>query len=583
MKKTNNILSTKYSNEMNTTLPWQEYPRPAFKRSSYLPLNGLWDFAYAKSAPSEYTQKILVPFPPESALSGIGSLHKKKEKLYYRRNFSIPDGFLEKKLMLHFGAVDQCCEILINGLAVGTHEGGYIPFSFDITDFIRGGENEISVIVTDPLSKLYPYGKQRKNRGGMWYTEVSGIWQTVWLESMPENSVDGIKITSNAEYAEITVKTDAKRVELTLTESGESFVSDSGFFRIAPKNKILWSPENPHLYQFTVQTDTDRAESYFALREIGTKKINGIPRLTLNGEPYLFNGLLDQGYFPDGIFLPATSSAYEDDILAAKSLGFNTLRKHIKIEPEIFYYLCDKLGMVVFQDMINNSDYSFIRDTAIPTVFSKKRSDKRLHKNPESRRVFLKTLEETMDLLYNHPSVLYYTIFNEGWGQFTADEVYTKTKELDKTRIFDATSGWFWQGLSDVDSHHIYFKKLTLDASGVRPTVISEFGGYSYRCPRHLFGKRNYGYKTFTSRESFEDAVANLYENEVAPLVKAGISALIYTQLSDIEDETNGFMTYDRKVMKVDTERFKKIMNNLSEASKTAKDNSAASGGTETI
>lgn len=553
---------------MDGALPWQDYPRPLLKRDSYLCLNGPWDFAYSTSAPTEYTRKILVPFPPESALSGIEMTHKKREKLYYRRNFTIPDGFLKDKLLLHFGAVDQCCEVFLNGKAVGTHEGGYIPFSFDISDFIREGENEILVIACDTLSHLYPYGKQRKKRGGMWYTEVSGIWQTVWLEALPKNSIEEIKITANAEYAIIQIKSEAESAKLTIRESGESFVSSSGSFKISPKDKHLWSPEHPYLYNFTLETETDKIESYFALREIGTVAANGISRLTLNGEPYLFNGLLDQGYFPDGIFLPATSRAYEDDIMAAKALGFNTLRKHIKIEPQIFYYLCDKLGIAVFQDMINNSDYSFIRDTAIPTVLTKKHSDIKLHKNRVSRRIFLDTLEETLNLLYNHPSVLYYTVFNEGWGQFTADEVYRKAKELDKTRIFDATSGWFWQSESDVDSHHVYFKRLDAEVSENRPAVISEFGGYSYRCTGHLFGKRNYGYKTFKLQYEFENAVVNLYEDEVFSLVNAGISALIYTQLSDIEDETNGFLTYDRKVMKVNAERIRKVMNRLSEASK---------------
>ncbi len=566
--KINTPLSTEYSNMLEPAHPWQDYPRPTMRRSSFLSLNGLWDFAYSKATPTEYNQKILVPFPPESALSEIEKAHKKSEKLFYRRNFSLPHGFLKKKLLLHFGAVDQCCEVYINGKLVGSHVGGYIPFSFDIAEFICDGENEITVVARDALSKLYPYGKQRKRRGGMWYTEVSGIWQSVWLEALPENSIDEIKITSNTEYAEIAVKTNANLVELTLSESGETFVSNNGIFKISPKDKRLWSPESPYLYSFSLKTDTDTVESYFALREIGIKEVNGTPRLTLNGAPYLFNGLLDQGYFPDGIFLPAISSAYEDDIMAAKALGFNTLRKHIKIEPQIFYYLCDKLGMVVFQDMVNNSDYSFIRDTAIPTVLSKKRSDKGLHKSRVSRQIFLKTLEQTIDLLRNHPSVLYYTLFNEGWGQFTADEVYKKAKRLDETRIFDATSGWFWQSESDVDSHHVYFKSLKVETKKERPAVISEFGGYSYRCPGHLFGKRNYGYKSFKDREEYENAVADLYEKEVTPLVKNGISALIYTQLSDIEDETNGFLTYDRRVMKVDTERFSQIMKKLSEISK---------------
>lgn len=566
MKET---LTTEYSNLMDRDMPWQDYPRPMLKRDSYICLNGLWDFAYAEDAPENYNEKILVPFPPESALSGIERTHGKKEKLYYRRYFSLPSGFIKKKLLIHFGAVDQCCEVFINGKPVGSHEGGYIPFSFDITDLIRDGENELTVVAKDTLSSLYPYGKQRKKRGGMWYTEVSGIWQTVWLESLPENSVDALTVTANTEFAEIKVTTNSKSVRLTLSKSGESFESSDGEFKISPKDKKLWSPENPYLYSFTVSTDSETVESYFALREIGVKKINGVSRLTLNGEPYLFSGLLDQGYFPDGIFLPAVSKAYEDDILATKALGFNTLRKHIKIEPQIFYYLCDKLGMVVFQDMINNSDYSFLRDTAIPTVFSKKHSDIRIHKNEKSRKIFLKTLEETVDLLRNHPSVLYYTIFNEGWGQFTANEVYRWAKSLDEARIFDATSGWFWQGESDVDSYHIYFKRLDAEILESRPAVISEFGGYSYRCEGHLFGKRNYGYKSFDSRDGFEDAVAKLYENEVAPLVEKGISALIYTQLSDIEDETNGFLTYDRRVMKVDTQRFYAIMKRLEKISKT--------------
>jgi len=561
--KTTHKLTTVYSETMDKSVPWQDYPRPTLRRDSYVCLNGLWDFAYSKSAPVEYTEKILVPFPPESELSGINRTHKKSEKLYYRRTFSLPDGFIKSNLLLHFGAVDQCCEVFVNGRRVGTHEGGYIPFSFEIKNFVCDGENEIAVVATDTLSKLYPYGKQRRKRGGMWYTEVSGIWQTVWLESLPQNAIEALKINTNTECATVEVKTCASSVRLTLCDSGEVFTSNDGVFRISPKDKRLWTPKSPYLYRFTLETDTDRIESYFALREIGTETVNGVPRLTLNGKPYLFNGLLDQGYFPDGIFLPATSAAYENDIKQTKALGFNTLRKHIKIEPEIFYYLCDKLGIAVFQDMINNSDYSFIRDTAIPTVLTKRRSDKNLHKNPVSRRIFKETLEKTVELLHNHPSVLYYTVFNEGWGQFLADEAYKKAKELDSARIIDATSGWFWQKESDVDSHHSYFKRLNIPLPSERPVVLSEFGGYSYRCEGHLFGTKNYGYKTFKNRIDFENAVAALYENEVLPLVRDGVSAFIYTQISDVEDETNGFLTYDRKVIKVDTERFSKIMKKL--------------------
>lgn len=563
----NNILLTEFSEKMDGSCPWNEYPRPSFFRDSFITLNGAWDFAYSKTNPVAYSEKILVPFPPESALSGIERHHRDDEKLFYRRTFTVPDGFKNEKILLHFGAVDQICEVFLNGISLGTHEGGYTPFSFDITDRLSSEENELLVIVTDTLSHVFPYGKQKKKRGGMWYTPVSGIWQTVWLESLPKDAIQSIKITQNMAEAKIKVFTSAKNVKLTLKDSGEVFTADSmGNITVAPENPILWTPEAPYLYYFTLETDTDCVESYFALREISTETVNGTARLTLNGRPYLFNGLLDQGYFPDGIFLPATSEGYENDIRVAKSLGFNMLRKHIKIEPQIFYFLCDKLGMVVFQDMVNNSDYSFIRDTALPTVGFKRRSDKKLHKNPRSRAVFKDTLKETLELLYNHPSILCYTIFNEGWGQFNADEVYKFAKALDGTRIFDSTSGWFWQNESDVLSHHVYFKKLSLDVDAVRPTVISEFGGYSYRSEGHLFGDKNYCYKLFKSSAELEDAIIALYESEVLPLVKKGVSALVYTQLSDIEDETNGFMTYDRRVVKVDKNRFLKTQKRLYEA-----------------
>ena len=564
----NKALTTVYAEEMDRKCPWNEYPRPNMKRDSFFCLNGEWDFAFSENEPEEYFKKILVPFPPESLLSGIESNHNENEKLYYRCKFTLPGNFIKKRVILHFGAVDQIAEVILNGINVGRHEGGYTPFSFDVTDFIFDCENELRVVCTDNLDLKYPYGKQKKNRGGMWYTPVSGIWQTVWIESIPELAIEDITVTPSTSEARIEVKSQADRLKLTLEDSGEFFESENGIFVIEPKNPKLWTPETPYLYRFTVESAQDKVESYFALREIGTEANGGVTRLTLNGKPYLFHGLLDQGYFPDGIFLPATVRGYECDIKAAKALGFNMLRKHIKIEPPVFYYLCDKLGMVVFQDMVNNSDYSFIRDTALPTVGLKKLPDKKLHRNPESRRIFRDTMKKTIKLLYNNPSVLYYTIFNEGWGQFTADEVYKDAKILDSTRIFDATSGWFWQKESDVDSHHVYFKKLKVKINPGRPCVISEFGGYSYRCEGHLFGEENYGYKSFNTRDEFEKSIVKLYENEVIPLVKKGVSALVYTQLSDIEDETNGFLTYDRKVIKADFETLLNLSTKLKDALK---------------
>jgi hypothetical protein len=556
-------LSTKWGQELNLALPLKDYPRPNLVRASYFCLNGKWDFAISKSLPDSFTEKILVPFAPECAMSGIKKAPGDDELLYYKRSFTLPSGFVSDRLILHFGAVDQECTVYINGKEAGKNYGGYIPFSFDITELVSGLENEVLVICKDSLDLKYPYGKQTKKRGGMWYTSVSGIWQTVWLESLPKNAVKSLKISQDMNGASIKIDTDAKNKELTLLSSGEKFIFTENEIRIEPKDKKFWTPDTPYLYRFKIKTETDEVESYFALREIGTKTDGGACRLTLNGEPYLFHGVLDQGYFPDGLFTPASYDAFRFDIEYLKSAGFNMLRKHIKIEPQIFYYLCDTLGMVVFQDMVNNSDYSFLRDTALPTVGFKRLSDKRLHRNETERDVFLKCAEDTVKLLYNHPSVLYYTIFNEGWGQFTADKVYKRLKSLDKSRIFDATSGWFWQKESDVNSHHVYFKKVKVKPNEKIPTVISEFGGYSYRVPSHVFGENNYGYKSFKNPEMLKDAVVNLYENELSPLVERGVSALVYTQISDVEDETNGFLSYDRRVEKIDRETLLEISENL--------------------
>ncbi len=549
-------LTTPYQEYLDSKNIWNIYPRPMLKRDSFFSLNGEWDFAAVKSEdfPTFYTEKIIVPFPPESYLSGINRILDIDDILYYRRTFVLPDGFIKERVILHFGAVDQICEVFINGKSVGKNHGGYIPFSFDITDNLNCVENEISLRVYDNLSNVYPYGKQKRNRGGMWYTEVSGIWQSVWIESVPKSFISEIKITPCTDSVIISVVSPIKEKRVTLLDTNEIFEFESDSVTITPKDKKLWSPESPYLYRFKIECGLDTVESYFALREISIEKSGGVSKIYLNKKPYLFHGLLDQGYYPDGIFLPATAKGYEEDILAAKKLGFNMLRKHIKIEPEIFYYLCDKLGIIVFQDMVNNSDYSFFRDTALPTVGIKRLNDKRMHKNKESRKVFKEHMIKTLRHLYNYPSVVYYTVFNEGWGQFSADDMYALAKAIDKTRIYDATSGWFFQNDSDVDSHHIYFKKLKLKFNPDKPAVISEFGGYSYRCEGHLYSPQNYGYRTFDTREAFEQSFNKLYTDEVIPLVKKGVCALVYTQLSDVEDETNGLLTYDRRVTKISEE-----------------------------
>nr|MBE6545102.1 glycoside hydrolase family 2 [Oscillospiraceae bacterium] len=556
-------LTTEYSREMDKETPWNEYPRPSMVRGSFLCLNGKWDFTITEGESNpEYKEKILVPFPPESLLSGIEREIPEGSLMHYRRTFTLPEGFKSDRIILHFGAVDTICDVYINGARVAHHEGGYLPFSADVTDRLTEGENELYVKVKDNLDPKYPYGKQTRKRGGMWYTPVSGIWQTVWAECVPENYIEKLRITPTVSDVKIEVIGGEMKKKLTL-ETGEVYEFEGSEITISPIEKHLWTPNHPYLYRFTLESGKDKVESYFALREIGIRKKHGIPRLSLNGRPYLFNGLLDQGYYPDGIFLPATSNGYKDDILAAKSCGFNMLRKHIKIEPEIFYYLCDSLGIVVFQDMVNNSDYSFFIDTALPTVGFKRLPILFRHRDSESRRIFEEHMYGTIDHLYSFPSVLYYTIFNEGWGQFKADEMYEKAKAYDPTRIYDSTSGWFRRQKSDVDSRHVYFKSVKIGKTTEKPIVISEFGGYSHRVPGHLFGEENYGYRIFETRKEFQEEFTRLYRKEIKPLISRGICALVYTQLSDVEDETNGILTYDRSVLKLDKEKTKAMMEEL--------------------
>lgn len=547
-------LTTPYFANMDKASPWNIYPRPQLIRDSFFSLNGSWDFEITNSEkiPENYTEKILVPFPPESFLSGIERRIPKKSCLVYRKHFVLPEGFVKKSVVLHFGAVDQLCKVYLNGIFIGENAGGYIPFSFDITSSLNEKNNELVVIAKDDLSKKYPYGKQKNKRGGMWYTPVSGIWQTVWIESLPEKPILSIKIEQSDENAKITINSEAENAKLILIDSKEVYDFNKNSVTVTPKEPKLWTPENPYLYKFYIETETDKIESYFALRSLETKVVNGKQRMCLNGKPYFFSALLDQGYYPDGIFLPPTPEGYEDDILLAKRLGFNTLRKHIKIEPMVFYYLCDKLGMVVFQDMVNNSSYSFILDTALPTIGFKKLLPSLRHRNLEVRKIFLSEMEKTAKHLYNTPSVCLYTVFNEGWGEFSPDEVYEKLKELDSSRFIDATSGWFYGKKSDVDSRHIYFRIPSIKKPNGKPFFLSEFGGFSLRIENHLFGKKNYGYSIYPDTESFTDAVYSLFAEGTAPLIEDGLCAIVYTQLSDVEDETNGLITYDRRVVKID-------------------------------
>ncbi len=551
------VLKTPFETELNTKpIPLSEYPRPQLVRDSYLCLNGEWNFKIVNNESEKYSGKITVPFPPESRISGVEREIEATDTLIYSKEFSLPEGFLKDKLILNFGAVDQYTEVYINGQFVGKNIGGYLPFSFDITKYLNPINNSIKVIVTDPLDKNLPYGKQTDKRGGMWYTKTSGIWQTVWLESVTNDYVKGLKITPTLDsvHIDISSNVDKKTVILDMHDGKREYTTNQNSIDIKIDNPKLWTPETPFLYDFTVISGNDTVKSYFALREINVQSINNKTYICLNRKPYFFNGLLDQGYFSDGIFTPASYDGYKNDILKMKECGFNMLRKHIKTEPDIFYYYCDKYGMAVFQDFINSGKYSFLIDTALPTVFLKKGISH--YANKTRREEFFKTGEQILSTLYNHPCVLYYTIFNEGWGQFDADGCYKHFKALDPTRIFDTTSGWFKTGLSDVQSEHIYFKPIKLKAKPHKPLVLSEFGGYSCKIKDHSFNlTKTYGYRYFNSTSDFEAELIKLYENQILPALKTGLNAAVLTQVSDVEDETNGLLTYDRQVLKLDSKR----------------------------
>ena len=536
-------------------VPWNSYPRPQMQREEWMCLNGKWNFYTDNSRKRD----ILVPFCPESLLSGFLNSPEPGTEMVYEREFNIPESWRKKRVLLHFGAVSRECMVSLNGREICRHDNAYLPFSADITDAIEEGSNLLRVTVVNDLDPQYPWGKQTKKRGGMWYTPVSGIWQTVWLEPVPEQFIQGISISTGRDYAEVEISGVTNGHVLF---EGNRIPVEEGRARIEVSDPKPWSPENPNLYFFDICSGEDHVRSYFALRTLSIQTMNGVKRLCLNGKPYFFNGLLDQGYWSDGLYTPAGPKAYEKDILKMKSLGYNTLRKHIKIEPEQFYYDCDRLGMIVFQDMVNNGEYHYLRDTVLPTIGVKGRQDEKLNPEPETRRIFLKAMEDTVRLLYNHPSICLWTIVNEGWGQFCADEAYVRLKVLDDSRFIDSTSGWFHQRKNDVDSLHIYFKKLYLGKEG-RPQLLSEFGGYSFKIPEHSFNrKKTYGYKKFEDQAAFEKSLMALYE-EVYHLAKEGLSGAVYTQVSDVEDETNGLLTYDRKVLKVTAQNFKTLMDRI--------------------
>lgn len=525
------------------------YPRPQLRRDSFFPLSQGWTLN---------GRPIRVPWPPQAPLSGwtgeVGDV------LRYKTAFTLPEGFAAPgfRVLLHFGAVDQVAEAWVNGKSVVRHEGGYLPFSADITAALLPGENRLEVKAVDTLSRDYPYGKQHKRPHGMWYTPVSGIWQPVWLEAVPERgAVSALRITPDLTGIDVEVEAGGAEFTVSVPLGEGRYVTARGVegsVRLELPHPHLWSPEDPYLYELTAATETDRVESYFALRTVTTREISGRPRLCLNGKPVFLHGVLDQGYFEDGLFLPAEPEEYERDILRMKELGFNTLRKHVKIEPEAFYHTCDRLGMLVLQDMVNSGGYGYLRDTVIPNFVSRRRSDLGGGGSEKRKAFFERHCLDTVAHLQNHPCIVGWTIFNEGWGQYDSDRICRLLKGADSTRFFVSASGWFAQEEGDVESEHIYFSSRVLE--GTRPgkfLLLSECGGFPLRVEGHTAqNRKSYGYggQARTPGE-LTGRVQGLYDDMVLPSVPKGLCGCIYTQLSDVEGENNGLYTYDRQVRKV--------------------------------
>ena len=562
------MLTTKWGKALDREHPLLEYPRPQLRRESFLNLNGVWQYAVStlNSEPEEYDGDIVVPFPLESELSGVGRVLQPGEYLWYRREFTLPEDFNVGRVLLHFGAVDQCARVWVNGMDACTHTGGYLPFSADITDLLFEGENTLVVRVTDDTDRSYhTRGKQKLKPGGIWYSPVSGIWQTVWCESVPENYISSLFITPHLEDGSVELLVMGEGAVRAVID-GDAYDFEAGTSALLKLREVrAWSPEEPYLYKLELAMGDDRVESYFAMRSVGIgEDRNGVKRLLLNGKPYFQNGLLDQGWWPDGLYTAPSDEALAFDIAAAKTMGFNMLRKHVKVEPLRWYYHCDRLGMLVWQDMPNGGGaYSALTVSAPLLTGSHSRDDKYskfARREEKGRDEFREELLDMVSHLYNAPSIVTWVIFNEGWGQFDSDKCAEAVLELDSSRILDRTSGWHDQGSGELRSIHLYFDdyKHKPDKLG-RCVVLSEFGGYTLPIDGHAWPGKPFGYKKFDSQEKFRRALTLLYDGQIRPACMSGLAAAIYTQLTDVENELNGLITYDRRVIKLSPADIKRI------------------------
>jgi hypothetical protein len=563
-------LMTEWAAKVDPKAPLPEYPRPQMTREQWSNLNGLWDYAIAgrdEAKPTKFDGQILVPFCVESALSGVGKRVSPDQALWYRRTFASPKVGSGERTLLHFGGIDWQTHVYVNGKVVATHSGGHTPFSADITAALKtSGENELVVKVWDPTDfGSQPRGKQIHNPHGIWYTPVTGIWQTVWTETVPATSIQKLKLTPDVDAGELRVEThlssgdevDVEIVALDGTTEVAKVGGKSGTSVSLPvKNAKLWSPDSPFLYNLavTIKKDgktLDTVKSYFAMRKVSVgKDVAGYERLMLNNKPLFMFGPLDQGWWPDGLYTAPTDEALKWDIQFTKDLGFNMARKHIKVEPARWYYHCDQLGLMVWQDQSSGMQASQGRDHGVgggspnDAVFT-----------PIEEVQFMTELTEMIDTLHNNPSVVAWVPYNEGWGQHDTNEVLKWTKAYDPTRLVDGPSGWEDRGFGDMHDMHNYPGPGMFSTQDGRASVLGEYGGLGLPVDGHLWqNEKNWGYRTYKTREELAERYGDLGERLV-PLAQRGLAAAVYTQTTDVEGEVNGFATYDRKVIKFDLKR----------------------------
>jgi beta-galactosidase/beta-glucuronidase len=557
-------LKTRWAKEVSPANALPEYPRPQLVRKEWLNLNGLWELAITNrnvTKPDSFPENILVPFPVESALSGVMRIPSEDQRIWYRRSFSIPKKWIGERILLHFGAVDFETTVWVNGKNVGEHRGGYDEFTFDITDaMIAGGTNELIVSAWDPTDAgTQPRGKQVRKPHSIWYTPTSGIWQTVWLEPVSAANIKELKITPDIDKSAVTVHplTTAAlgnySVEVTIRDGSQrvnqASIAPGGQITLPVNGARLWTPEDPHLYQLEARLKLgsrtiDKVESYFGMRKISLgKDQKGFRRMLLNNKPYFQFGPLDQGFWPDGIYTAPTDKALRSDIEMTKKLGFNMARKHVKVEPERWYYWCDKLGLLVWQDMPSGDKY--IRP-----------NENDIERSPESAQEFGKELQALIEGRGRHPCIVMWVPYNEGWGQWNTTNVVENIKALDPTRLVDNTSGWSDRSVGDVNDMHKYPGPGSPEPEEKRAIVLGEFGGLGLPIRGHTWqSEKNWGYRSYTNSEALTTAYIDL-TTKLFPLIEEkGLSAAVYTQTTDVEIEVNGLMTYDREIVKMDLKK----------------------------